>query len=260
MRNILALAALACLLAAAAPAHADEEVQVGKDAFMSVGMKFWVNSWQTNLTGNSGKNWTMLTEGPQLGYIPNLSFKYKQLLLAGSFMATSDYKFPQESFYNAAGTLYTLNVKGTRQEADFNLGFYVHPSVALTMGYKGITEKFTVVNSISGTSTNSVYLNGVTFGIAGSAPIGSGWSVYGSGAGGPMFVTYTPASTYTDSAIYEASELGLAYRPIPNLSLTGGYKFQLIQTKINSLNSTAYSALPRNEVTRGFMLGANFVF
>lgn len=266
MRKILSIAVLACLAAGAvapraAYAEDDSSVQVGKDTFMSIGAKAWINNWQTNLTGNSGKSWTMLTAGPTIGVIPSVSLKHKKLLLSGSFMMTPDYTFPTESFYNGAGTLYTLKIKGTRQESDLNVGYYVHPSVVLTMGYKGITEKFTVVNSLSGTTTNKVYLNGMTLGIAGSAPIGNGFSVYGNGVGGWMAVTYTPASTYTDSAMYEASEMGVAWKaPNAPLSASLGYKFQLIQTSISAKNSTTYQSLPRNEVTRGFMLGLNFVF
>jgi len=266
MRKILSAAVLACLaLGAVAPmaAYADDDnsVQVGKDVFMSAGMKLWINTWQTNLTGNSGKSWTQLTADPNVGYIPNLSLKYKKLLLATSFMATGDYKFPRESFIDAGPTTNALDITGSRQEFDLNVGYYVVPQVVLTMGYKGVTEKFHVVSSRTGASDNKVYLNGVTFGVAGSAPIGNGFSVYGSGAGGPMFVTYTPASTYTDSAIYEASELGIAWHaPRAPLSATLGYKFQLIQTSISSSNSVNYSNLPRSEVTRGLMLGLNYLF
>ncbi|MEK7382133.1 MAG: hypothetical protein AAB262_02490 [Elusimicrobiota bacterium] len=267
MRKILSIAVLACLAVGAAMPRAayaedDNSVQVGKDTFMSIGAKTWLTTWQTNLTGNSGKGWTMLTDGPKLGVIPSISLKHKKLLLSGSFMMTPDFQFPTESFYNGAGTLYTLKIKGSRQESDLNVGVYVHPSVVLTMGYKGISEKFRVVNSLSGTSENKVYLNGMTLGIAGSAPIGNGFSVYGNGVGGWMRVNYGPVrEKYDDTAMYEASELGLAWKaPNAPISASLGYKFQLIQTKISAKNSTNYANLPRNEVTRGLMLGLNLVF
>lgn len=262
MRKILSAAVLACLALAPMSARADDNsVQVGKDLYMSAGMKLWINTWQTNLTGNSGKDWTQLTADPVVGIVPNLSLKYKQLLIAGSFMATGDYQFPHQTFKNGTAVRNELDVKGNRQEIDLNVGFYVVPQVALTMGYKGITEKFKVTSSLTGYSENSVYLNGVTFGITGSAPIGNGFSVYGSGAGGPMFVTYTPASSYTDTALYEASELGFAWHaPRAPLTATLGYKFQLIQTSISSQNSVNFSGLPRTEVTRGLMLGLSYLF
>jgi len=189
--------------------------------------------------------------------------KLKRFLVSGSFMVTPDYRFPRETFYTtgAGSQLYSLDITGSRREYDLNFGFYVSRSVVLTMGYKGISEKFRVENSRTGTSENKVYLNGVTLGIAGSAPIGKGFSVYGSGAGGWMGVTYDPSSQYTDNGLYEASEMGLAWKApgrVP-LSVSLGYKFQLIQTRINSRNSTNYESLPRNEVTRGPMLGLNLV-
>ena len=264
MRKIFSVAVLACLaLGAVAPmaAYADDDsVQVGKDTFLNAGAKLWVNTWQTNLTG-SGRNWNQITEGPVIGFIPSIALKHKQAFISGSFMVTPDYSFPLQTNFTNTGVLEKSTIKGTRQEIDMNVGYYIVPQVALTMGYKGITEKFKVTSSVSGYSENSVFLNGITFGITGSAPIGNGWSVYGSGSGGPMFVTYTPSSAYTDSAIYESSELGFAWHPHASpFSATLGYKFQLIQTTINSQNSVAFSLLPRNEVTRGFMLGANYTF
>ncbi|MFI5346981.1 MAG: hypothetical protein ACHQ51_11465 [Elusimicrobiota bacterium] len=265
MRKILSVAVLACLaLGAAAPraAYADDDsVQVGKDTYLNVGAKLWLNTWQTNLTG-SGRNWNQITEGPVVGFIPNIALRHKNLFVSGSFMVTPDYSFPlQTNYIGAGGVLDKATIKGNRQEIDMNVGYYIVPQIALTIGYKGVTEKFKVTSSVSGYSENSVYLNGVTFGVTGSAPIGNGWSVYGSGAGGFMAVSYLPASTYTDSAMYESSELGLAWHPhASSFSTTLGYKFQLIQTSISSQNSVAYSQLPRNEVTRGFMLGANYTF
>lgn len=270
MRKILSVAILAGLaLSAVAPmaAHADDDnsVQVGKDTYLSTGMKFWVNTWQTNLTGN-GVNWTQLTEGPHLGYVPNVGLKYKQMLMSASYMGAGNYTFPTETFFTtgAGSKLDTLNITGNRQEFDYNIGYYVIPQLALTVGYKGINEKFTVNSQLAGaaavTTTNSVYLNGFTLGVVGSAPIGHNLSVYGSGVGGWMAVTYTPSELYLDTAQYEASELGIAWRPGAGFSTTLGYKFQLIQTSINPSNSTNYQNLPRNEVTRGFMLGASYVF
>lgn len=257
MRKILALAALAGLLAA--PAFADD-YQAGKDATLTLGTKLWLNTWQTNLTG-TGRNWNQLTEGPVVGFIPTAAFKYKEFFLSGSFMITPDYTFPKQTNFVSGGALDTANIKGNRSEIDMNMGYYVIPQLALTFGYKGVFEKFKVSSSQFGYSENSVYLNGVTLGVTGSAPIGNGFSVYGSGSGGIMFVTYNPASTYTDTAGYESSELGFAWhKQGTGFTTTLGYKFQLIQTKINAQNSTAFTNLPRNEVTRGFMLGANYTF
>lgn len=268
MRKILGLALFGVLAlgAAATATYADEDnsVQVGKDTFLSTGMKLWFNTWQTNLTGNSGQDWVALTAGPVIGYIPNIALKHKSFLVAMSYMGAGDYNFPAQTFYdnvNNAAKLETVNVTGQRQEFDFNLGYYLCPTLAVTVGYKGVTEDFKVNSDLFGNSENKVYLNGGTLGLVGSAPIGRNFSVYGSGVGGLMEVTYTPASTYADTAEYEASEIGLAWRPGGgNFSTTLGYKFQLMQTSTNPKNNPANPALDRNEVTRGFMLGANYIF
>ena len=276
MRKFLTVAALSALaLCPFAPgasfAEEDNGVQVGKDVFVAFGYKAWINTWQTNLTG-SGVNWEQLVKGPVLASIPNMSIRVKNFLLAGSYMSTGDYKFPSDSYYvnfpagSAIGTLKAPVTTGSRTEGDFNIGYYVHRSVLLTMGYKGVTEKFSVYDPLSKATTESkVYYNGVTLGIAGSVPVGAGFAIYGNGVGGWLSTTYQPASTYLDNAMYEASELGVAYKvPHVPFSMSAGYKFQLIQTHINSLNLSAanaqYTNLPRSDVTRGFMIGLNCVF
>jgi hypothetical protein len=270
MRKILSVAVLACLaLGAMAPmaAYADDDIQVGKDTFLNAGAKLWINTWQTNLTNYSGQAWNQLTEGPVVGFIPSIALRHKRIFASGSFMVTPDYTFPtQTNFIGNTGSIAKDDVKASRQEADLNIGFYIVPQIALTIGYKGITESFKVTHSVNNgaatTTDSKVYLNGVTYGVTGSAPMGNGWSVYGSGAGGYMLVNYGPTrSNYDDSALYEASELGFAWHPhASSFSATAGYKFQLIQTKISPQNSTNFQNLPRNEVTRGFMLGANYTF
>jgi hypothetical protein len=278
MRKIFWIVALSCLtLGAVTPrtALADDEegVKLAKDVFMAVGVKTWINTWQTNLTG-TGVNWLQHDNGPVVGWIPNASIKIQNFLMTGSYMTSGKYNFPISTDYTGGNpaSLNAPTIVGNRQEGDFNLGVYVCRSLALTMGYKGVTEGFTVTNNLTNIQTgkytagvpitSKVIYNGITFGILGSVPFGHGFSGYGSGVGGILFPQYSPnTSTYQDTAEYEATELGLAWKAGRTpLTLSAGYKFQVIQTNINSQNSVTYAPLPRSDVTRGFTLGLNLVF
>ncbi len=273
MRKSLWIAAFFCLaLGASAPKAAyaqDEGQQIAKDVFMNVGLKTWIATWQTNLGNGAGGAAYMEREGSGLAVIPSVSIKIQNFVMSGSFMSTSNMHFSRSSYIASNGGLINNDYHGTRQEGEFNLGYDLHPSrgssLILAMGYKGIYEHFTS-RTASGAKNadNKIIYNGVTFGVTGGVSIGRGFSIYGSGVGGYMLVNYDPKATYNDYGIYEASELGLAWRGkgIP-LSLTAGYKFQLIELHNNSLNfgaNSLYPKLVRVDVTRGATIGLNYPF
>ena len=158
-------------------------------------------------------------------------------------------------------------VRGSRIEVDMNGGYYIHPWIALTMGYKGVFQKlrdnattFDVTSNEPGASitekSNANY-NGGTIGIAANVPIPeAGWipggfSLYGNGGGGPM------GSSDFRIAFYGTVDAGLAYKtPSWPLLFTVGYKFQII-------NSLTKGDAPTNHIidyTRGAIFGMNFVF
>ena len=257
------------------PALAQEEtVRLTKDLFMSVGYKLWISGWQSGtqtFPSQQGKN-TQAFTATAAASMPSFSLKYKKFFVSTGFLFTPDYDFFKYTDRLSLGTGATtasdfeFTYTGSRKETDFNAGFYVHPAIALTIGYKGVTQDYNLkIRSVDGalvpTSPNSdskTKYNGVTFGIVGSAPIGGGFSLYGNGVGGFMSVDYEPASSSNNSAVYEASELGLAYKAknLP-LSFSFGYKYQVINNKTDDPNFKDQNVI---DLTRGYVLGFNFIF
>lgn len=276
MKTIITAVVAALLVSAlGVSALADDTTQLGKDFSMTLGDKLWLNSWTTTLSSNhssGGDHYTTMTRSGY-GNIPNLSFRYKQAFLSMGYLASGTYDFPQYTdMLNDAGApkLETVSASASRSEFDLNMGYMFVPQLGVTIGYKNVTQNYTITQSAPGVafsgsgSTTHTYYNGVTFGITGSAPIGNGFSLYGNGVGGFMAVTYSPSASSADSAAYSASELGIAWRAerIP-LSASFGYKYQIIDTKSGAVNNPAGSTLPTQtgtDVTQGYVLGLNYTF
>jgi len=272
-KNIL-FAALSFILLGLVPsgARAEDEVQIGKNLFMTVGYKLWLNTWETVINSyvpTEGAHLNAIVKGPVAASIPNLSVRYKRLLLSGSYLTTGNYNFP---FYkdvckgatcdplnpNKAEVEFPTQWTAKRTEADVNLGFFLTQNFLLTAGYKNVTQTYTETFNTTTYPSSKTKYNGPTIGLSGSAGIGHGFGLYGNAVGGVMKVTYDPSSSTNDSATYEASEVGIAWRaPIP-LSVSLGYKFQYLTTKIKG--TAGFEDQPASDVTRGYILGLNYTF
>ena len=275
-RFTLPLALILGMSFAASKVFADD-MKIGNDLSLNLGYKLWVNSWQTTTSpfpAQGGNHFTAITKSG-FGSIPNVSLKYKSMFVSGSYLASGNYAFqpyteviatPQINGV-AVGRLNTVNVTASRTEADVNLGYMFIPQLGVTVGYKNVTQKFTFVSTSPGLtfSGNGIpsytYMNGVTFGVVGGAPIGGGFSLYGNGVGGFMSVSYSPALANNDTASYAASELGLAWHtPHVPLSFSLGYKYQIIATKPSAANNSTLSTQVGQDVTQGYILGMNLNF
>jgi len=254
MRKNLLLAALSCLalLAAARPARADETHMLGQDTSLTLGYKLWLNTWETSISGAPGTNHVIaLTKGIDATSIPNLSLKHGNWLLSGSYLVTGNYNFPsyQERFNNGLGN--NVNFTASRTEADVNLGYYFTPNLVATVGYKNVEQKYTAYVNGANLGDSKTHYNGVTAGVGGAAGIGAGFALYGNAAGGLMAASYTPSSGNKQTALYEASEVGVAWHH-GGFGTSLGYKFQYLTTRTPG-NVSA-------DVTRGYMLGLSYTF
>lgn len=258
MRKNLMLAALSCLvLLAASPARADESgsAKLGKDTYLTVGYKLWINSWETAIGqfSGSGQHVNALVAGRDVASIPNLSVKYKNFLVSGSYMFTGDYNFPAYRDTTRFGTTSSdITFKASRTESDLNVGYYLTPNLVATVGYKNVEQKYT--ETLAGTTftPTKTHYNGITLGIGGAVAIGNGFGMYGNGAYGVMGASYSPSTTH-DTAQYEASEVGFSWHaPTVPISASLGYKFQYLTTRSSGVTSA--------DVTRGYMLGLAYTF
>ncbi|MEK6743370.1 MAG: hypothetical protein AABZ15_07170 [Nitrospirota bacterium] len=262
------------LLAAAGPSMAAESSPLGKDVTLAIGMKFWFNTWQSAQGSNGaqqGTNVQSYISDSNVAFTPSISLKIKDFFVSTSFLGAPEYTFPEysDTIVITSGpttTAYTLNHKttATRTESDTNIGWYVTPNLALTLGYKivnlEITDKRSGTGLLSRTVIDKATYTGPTIGFIGSVPIGEGFGLYGNLALGKMDMEYQGGTTTYD-ADYVSTEIGVGYKEksMP-LSFTMGYRFQSIEQKLPSYQIGGPGTPISPDVTKGFTFGINLIF
>ncbi len=263
------------LWAGPASAGFDRVFPVTSDFFMTVGYKLWLANWQTgNFTFTSQEGSNSASYGEQAAAsIPSVSLKYKRVFLSASMLSTGDYDFPVYTDMisltggGGASTLLEHRTTASRDEVDANLGVSVNPSLAFSVGYKGITQDFRMkTRSLSGVATvpqddqSKTKYSGPTLGVLVGAPLGAGFSAYGNFVGGILSMKFEPSSGTEDEpdAVYEGAEIGLAYKAKNTpFSFTLGYKYQVIDNTTNDKNFKDQRVI---DLTRGFIFGLNIFF
>jgi hypothetical protein len=149
---------------------------------------------------------------------------------------------PSTGFSFASGS------RGTREELDANIGYFVMPGLAFTLGYKKVEQR---------DGANRYRPAGPVIGVSGNAPLGGAWSLYGSLGVGRL---KTPGGDAIDfEADYRLTELGLAYtldgdRLPRRWTFTGGYRIQVMSSK------DAFGTQDGRDTTQGFTIGAMATF
>ena len=269
------LVLMLALLTAAGPSVAEEQsAPLGKDVTLAIGMKFWFNTWQSangSYGPEQGANVQSYVSDPNVAFIPSISLKIKDFFISTSYLGAPEYTFPAYSdtlILTSSGTTtaYTLNHETTakRTESDTNIGWYVTPNLALTLGYKIVTLEITDKRSGTGLQSRTVIdkptYTGPTIGFIGSVPIGEGFGLFGNLALGKMDMEYEGGTTTYD-ADYVSTEIGIGYKEknLP-LSFTVGYRFQSIEQKLPSYQIGGPGTPVSPDVTKGFTFGINLIF
>jgi hypothetical protein len=207
------------------------------DLQFTVGAKTWANEWTSWEPVGTGHNTIRVLESiaadTHWAVIPQASLRYQNWLVSASYFANTDYSLGG-SIEPSTGQLTAL--KAARKEVDGNVGYYLLPSLALTLGYKQITQNF---------GTNSYEWKGPTVGVAGGASLHGALALYDTFAYGRLRLT---ASAPDDAggnhfnADYILGELGLSYginTPLSHLSfsVTAGYRAQFVGTRKFALST-----------------------
>ncbi len=200
------------------------------------------------------------TSGNQSAIIPSLAIRYQDFLFTGSYFTKQNY-----GFTGSNGTPSTAK----REETDMHFGYYVLPTLAVTLGYKEVKQDFT--------GKNYKY-SGPIIGAAASAPLTKGYSLYGNFGYGALKAKFPVG--FTDNtghngldADYYLGEIGIAYSfdikaTIPSakaLTATLGYRNQTLATKNFAVGITGSNpALSRStqlrDNTEGLALGLSVTF
>ncbi|MGA0609246.1 hypothetical protein [Caldimonas sp. KR1-144] len=230
-RSAIAGAALAaCALCGPGQARAQEA-----GLSISVGVRAWYTDWSTfSYFAPDGVNNLALTQvsaNEKFAWLPLISVRYGDFFASFSGMPSTDFHFVE------GGT-------GTRKEYDLNIGYAVLPGLALTLGYKKVSQG----------DGDAVYRPaGPVIGVNLNAPMSGPWSLYG--AVGLGWLKTPGGDDIQFDADYRLAELGLAYTIdggawIKSWTFTGGYRIQVLTSK------DAFNAQDGRDTTQGFTLGA----
>lgn len=222
----------------------------------SVGLRAWSNQWTTwDVYPGASENFT---SGSRVAVLPTVGVRF------GSFLASAS-QFTRKS-YDFQGNAGPFSAK--RQETDVLGGYYVLPTLALTLGHKTVKQDF-------GGSATFKY-TGPIVGVVASAPLTAGFSLYGSMGYGKMDARLPLQDAAGRSRLdvdYYLGEVGVAYSLgqaglIPGtkaVALTAGYRNQVLATKGFKIPlSTTDASLSRStdlrDTTEGFTLGVTMSF
>jgi hypothetical protein len=201
---------------------------------VTVGAKAWNTQWTTFGYDINDNNHTVLIQvaaEDKTVLVPLVSLRWRDFVASVSGYRPTDYRFVDGSGGN------------TRKELDANVGYFVTPGLALTLGYKKVGQR---------AGNENYELGGLVAGLSATAPLGPAVALYGSLGLGRM--KDTGASTVKFDADYRLSEVGLAYslaldgRP-KALSFTAGWRMQVLSSK------EALGPQDGRDLTQGFTFG-----
>jgi len=247
----------------------DKTVQLADDLHFTIGFRTWFNSWTSpgkfvltsGQTAVGGLDYT--NDG--IGYIPTAGVRYKDFFVSASGFFNNTYSADLINF-----PIGSFDQHSKRKEVDVNAGYYIHPWIALSAGYKHISMDFTVSGIPSSVLHSQYAYNGPTLGAAVSIPVPeggllpSGLTVYGNGAGGYLWTHgnhQNGTNAVSNHAFYGVLEGGMAYKfaSLP-VALTGGYKFQALNMHYKSQTSKFLSDRnSQTDVMRGPIVGVSYI-
>jgi len=250
------LPAIALGLACVPLAHAQQALPVAQAPWaFGLGLKAWVNdwtSWEINRVQAGGSSLDAVTQTASdqaLSFIPVVTVRHERFFASASTMGSTRY-----TLRNSLGSR-----TGTRSETDVNLGFDLLPGLAITTGFKQLTQ------NVGG----RYRWQGGTLALNASASVGADLSMYGSlGVGRLKLHLPTTDAAGSDSlpASYTLGEWGLAWSPwrsgARSLALTLGYRAQQVRSRDYALSSQPVGGGPASvyaherlgDYTQGFTL------
>lgn len=212
---------------------------------VSVGARAWYTDWSTFSylpdlsTPNPDDNLalTQVSANEKLTFMPMVSVRYGNFIGSMSAMLSTKFKFPDDDEFD-----------DEREEFDINVGYFVLPGLAFTLGYKKVEQS---------NGPDRYRPAGPVIGMSGNAPLSGAWSLYGSLGVGRL---KTPdGDKISFDADYRLTEVGLAYgleggKMPQRWTFTAGYRMQVMSSK------EAFGTQDGRDTTEGFTLGAMATF
>jgi len=221
------------------------------DFHTTVGVRAWHTEWTTWFYGSpttSSTGFYDQYESANLNwnFIPVVSVSKGRWFLAGSYQSpnTFNWDYPPATSFR-------------RHEWDANVGYFIVPGLAVTLGYKDIEYKGPGYDWTS---------KGPTVGLAGNAPIQSWIALYGNLAYSRPKIN--DRFYFSNSrGYYMLTEFGFAFplggyrNELGGAAVTAGYRYQRIGAYPNSpINTFLPGSRKLYETTQGPVIGLAFRF
>ena len=217
-KSLIAIASLACANAV----MADDEINY------SLSIKTWNNA--INVANKSNNVTTQSINAPLVTFVARKG----DYFVSASTLLESSYRYK--------------NVWLARKDYDYGLGYRLTDNISLLGGYKNITVK-------DGSQTNWVDVNtGYYLGVSGFKLLSDTTYVYGNYSRLPSIKTTGTGTDYYRNQKGATSEVGMGYVLNKNTQLTGGYRYQAI----DSYNITQTRS--EKNTVRGLLAGININF
>jgi hypothetical protein len=231
-----------------------------EDLDFTIGVKLWAaewSSWQPVQAGNSSNISLVQSIAANTTIAPIIqgSLRYGRWITAASYFIDTSYSLGG-SIDTGTGVLRTL--PASRHEVDANVGYFLVPGFAATLGYKQIEQNF---------GGSPYKWSGPTVGLSGGAPVYRSLSMYATFAYGHLNLSAPvpdASGSTSGSADYILGELGLSYgfdtplRPL-SLTVTLGYRIQIVSTRSFAVGAGLYGSEPVDihDVTYGPAIGVS---
>jgi hypothetical protein len=261
----------------------------GRDWKIMYGLKVWANEWSLPVELGAGDKTYILEYESDSAITPIPAFlaTYRNFFIGGSYLLETDYDFPKQQgkywYINDRGETvddyYNLDISGSRTEWDLNIGYFLTPNIAVSLGYKNLERDLTLTTTFEDIPAimKSIYplsVQAPIIGISTSAPVSDKFNLYGnlaygwlSGDASYKYIDVEENETETNDldvdGNYLFGELGFGYFiPLEQkfasaVTINVGYRFQRLDMKLSSKEdegSWGHSG-DQHDSTAGFILG-----
>ncbi|MCB1955883.1 MAG: hypothetical protein KDG55_09410 [Rhodocyclaceae bacterium] len=256
------------------------EMSVGQSVSVFAGLRLWANKWdvpyvtrEAFLADPTNPASLMLRDlatnrvtSYEISPMPFVAVRFGDVLASVSYLPETEYDM---------GNALSENVK--RDELDINVGYYVHPRLVLSLGYKqGKQSKTTDLIADS-----EVKVKGLLVGASLNAPVSGPFSLYGNFAYGLSKAENQGFKNLNGDdeldGSYKVAEIGVSYNlshllgsgVLKGAALTFGYRSWVLSfddfpvgtyAPSNPLVPVSISNQDTRSTTEGFVLGAVAVF
>jgi hypothetical protein len=250
-----------------------------RDWKIMYGLKVWENEWSLPVELRAGDKPFILEyeSDTAITYIPTLLVFYHNFFISGSYLLDTEYDFSDQQIKNYIsdedgdlGFLQNIDMSGSRKEWDLNIGYFLTPNIAVSLGYKNLERDLTLTSTVESTPIlmKSLYplsVHAPIIGLTAYASVTDKLNFYGNLAygwlGGDATYEATDFKNNLDvDGSYVFGELGFGYA-IPfelkyasTVTINAGYRFQRLDMTFSDGGAWGKSG-DQHDSTAGFVLG-----